>query len=198
MTIGVLGFQKGFEQHIKLLEGEGITCKKILTLEDLSTVEGLIIPHGNVVELAASLQSTGLDKEIVRRVALKKSPLVVLALGSGTVLAAKKIVGHSALSPLGLIDIVVENAERSVKDEIADTSLSVDGIMAPLPVRVHTSLAITNLGTDIEVMAEYQQKTVCVRSDTVFASTFDSFERSNLHMLFAMTVEMNNGLGDYL
>ena len=68
-VIGVLAIQGSFELHLGVLRRNGIACKKVRYPEELSDIQGLIIPGGESTVIMGVGRETGLFDNLRDRVA---------------------------------------------------------------------------------------------------------------------------------
>jgi len=67
MVVGVLAFQGDFAEHMDILRSMGVRCTEVRSLQDLASVDHLIIPGGESTVMARFLRETGVGEEIRKR-----------------------------------------------------------------------------------------------------------------------------------
>ncbi|MBP9773762.1 MAG: pyridoxal 5'-phosphate synthase glutaminase subunit PdxT [Candidatus Peribacteraceae bacterium] len=186
MIIGVLAFQGDFAEHIDVLKLLKIDCMEVRNVQDLGLVQGLIIPGGESTVMAKFLASTGVGKEIKRRVRSKNHPLVVYGTCAGAILLAKIATGKNAPETLGLLDITIERNAYGAQIDSFETTLLIQGIKLPITVSFIRAPKIVRVGKGIEILAMHEKSPVLVRKGNVMAGTFHPEVRSQtaLHELF--------------
>ncbi|HLC92722.1 MAG TPA: pyridoxal 5'-phosphate synthase glutaminase subunit PdxT [archaeon] len=167
-TIGVLGLQGDFSEHIAALHHIGAHALEVRSKADLDQCSALIIPGGESTTISILLQKSGLDSEIKKRVA-KGMPFYGTC--AGAIVAAKKVIGEGRFTPLGLIDIAVKRN---------DFGRQVDSFEAKVDVKGHGEVngvfirapRIIKIGKKVEVLAKSGKEPVLVRQGNVLAGTF--------------------------
>ena len=103
MTIGVLAVQGAFIEHEHMLENLGIPCIEIRKKEDLSNIDGIILPGGE-----STVQGQLLDKLDMKETlrTMISDGLPVLATCAGLILLAEHI-GKKEASHLGTMPVTV-------------------------------------------------------------------------------------------
>ena len=103
MTIGVLAVQGAFIEHEHMLEKLGIPCIEIRKKDDLSGIDGIILPGGESTVQGQPLEKLDM-KEALRD--MIKSGLPVLATCAGLILLAEHI-GEKETPHLGTMPVKV-------------------------------------------------------------------------------------------
>ncbi|WP_455193862.1 pyridoxal 5'-phosphate synthase glutaminase subunit PdxT [Eubacterium ramulus] len=103
MTIGVLAVQGAFIEHEQMLEKLGIPCIEIRKKDDLSGIDGIILPGGESTVQGQLLEKLDM-KEPLR--AMIKNGLPVLATCAGLILLAENI-GEKEAPHLGTMPVKV-------------------------------------------------------------------------------------------
>ena len=100
MKIGVLGLQGAVREHLKHIEQsghEGITVK---TVDQLSGLDGLVLPGGESTTMRRLMDLYGFTE------ALRKSDLPMYGTCAGLILLATEVIGQE--SPLNTVEVTVE------------------------------------------------------------------------------------------
>jgi pyridoxal 5'-phosphate synthase pdxT subunit len=180
MKIGVLAFHGDFAEHLQVLADLGTPAIEVRGLEDLKSVDKLIIPGGESTVMAKFLESSGVGAEIKRR----KMP--VYGTCAGAIVLSKRATGKNSPKTLGLIDIDVERNAYGTQVDSFEAVLTVKGIKTPVDVSFIRAPVITRVGKDVEVLATYQGKPVLVRQGNILAGTFHPEVRgqTKIHEMF--------------
>lgn len=168
-TVGVLALQGSFAEHMQALRKiTGIKPILVKTLSELAWVDRLIIPGGESTTIGKLLNSTGLSKNLRKRIL---SGMPVWGTCAGLILLAKKIDGEEP--HLSVMDICVKrNAYGSqlasfechkLIPEISNTPINMVFIRAPQIIAVS--------GT-AKVLAKYEDKIVAAQQDRILATAF--------------------------
>ncbi len=172
MVIGVLAFQGDFAEHVQILTRLHVPSLEVRAKDDLSKIDGLIIPGGESTVIARFLASSGVGKEIQRRLRDKRHPLAVYGTCAGAIVLARKATGKNAPRTLGLIDIVVDRNAYGTQIESFETVINVRDIKEPLSVAFIRAPKITHTGRCVQVLAHDQGLPVLVRQGRVLVGTF--------------------------
>ena len=172
MIVGVLAFQGDFAEHVHILHRLHVPSLEVRTKDDLSKIDALIIPGGESTVIAQFLGSSGVGREIQRRLKDTKHPLAVYGTCAGAIVLARRATGKNAPRTLGLIDITVDRNAYGTQIESFETVISVRGIKEPLSVAFIRAPKITRIGQAVQVLAEDQGLPVLVRQGSVLVGTF--------------------------
>lgn len=110
-TIGVLGLQGDFLEHVEILREIGVAVKIVKKPEDLANIDGLIIPGGESTTIGTLMATKGVGAKVQE---LAERGLPIMGVCAGAILLAKKVVdrvvGETGQYVLGLMNIgVVRN-----------------------------------------------------------------------------------------
>lgn len=185
IQIGVLAIQGSFAEHIHALLKLGVTAREVRTLEDLRSVDGLIMPGGESTTIGKLLKIYKMDTEIKARASQKKKPLVIWGTCAGAILLAKEV---AAPKPdiLGLLDIAITRNAYGSQIESFETTLPAPKFgKKPLSAVFIRAPRITRVGKGVEILARYavplagapgaaqhSDEAVLVQYNNLLASTF--------------------------
>ncbi|VVB99513.1 Pyridoxal 5'-phosphate synthase subunit PdxT [uncultured archaeon] len=178
VLVGVLALQGDFREHLALLKEKFIPAIEVRSIADLQKCTCLIIPGGESTTIAKLLETSGLAKEIKKRVS-KGMPFYGTC--AGAILAAKKVAGEKRFRPLGLIDIEIGRNAYGRQVDSFETGLDVkghgrlNGIFIRAPV-------IRKIGKEVEVLAEFEGHPVLVCEGNVLVGTFHPETEKNFFM----------------
>ena len=168
-TVGVLAVQGDFSKHIEVLDALGVKAVEVRESADLDTVEGLILPGGESTTIGKLLERYGMIETIIQ-FSFEGKP--IFGTCAGTILLAERIPGSSQ-QRFGLLDIEVKrNAYgRQINSFEADIPCPLIGEIPIRAVFIRAPI-ISNLGENIEVLAQYEGNPVFIRSNKILACTF--------------------------
>jgi pyridoxal 5'-phosphate synthase pdxT subunit len=166
MKIGVLALQGDFMEHNSVLEKLGVKTCEVRLPKDLEGCSGLIMPGGESTTIGKLMQLYGLDREIIKR---SKSGMWIYGTCAGAILLAKEIVGSSQ-PKLGILDVYIKRNDYGRQIDSFEAKLDskigkLSGVFIRAPV-------ISNIGKNVEVLAEFDKNPVMVRQANILASTF--------------------------
>ena len=167
LTIGVLALQGAYEAHAKVLTALGATPKLVRLPEDLSGLDGLIMPGGESTTMLKFLERN--DFFATLQTFVQTTP--TFGTCAGAILLAKDV-ANPAQRSLAALDITVErNAYGRQNDSLILTApTSLPG--APLEMVFIRAPRITRTGPAVETLATRDGAPVLVREGHLLAATF--------------------------
>lgn len=167
--IGVLALQGAVSEHIdqiKKLGGEAVAVK---TSEDLTTIQGLIIPGGESTAISRLIQEVRLYDPI-REFATKHH---VFGTCAGLILCGSSITDdNEKLKPLGLIDIAVTRNGFGRQIDSFEVDLDIKNIGPKIPSVFIRAPYIASVGKGVDILAKYDGKIVMAEQGNVFVCSF--------------------------
>lgn len=175
--VGIVAMQGDYAAHLSAVEAVGGDGFLVRTPEEAARANALILPGGESTTIGKLLARTGLDTAI-RAAHTAGTPIYGTC--AGMILLAKRIAlgaERGGQPTLGLMDIdVARNAfGRQLDSFEADIPVSsaVSGAEdASLRGVFIRAPAITEIGSEVEVLARYGEKPVLVRQGNLLASAF--------------------------
>ena len=183
--IGVLAIQGDFDAHAAALRDAGAEAILVRNPDELSAIDGLIIPGGESTTFLKFLARDGFLNALQDFV--RKKP--TFGTCAGCILLAKEVL-NPAQESLAVLDATVErNAYGRQNDSaILDSETRLEG--GPLEMVYIRAPRIVKTGADVEVLAERDGFPVLVRQRHILAATFHpelSADR-RVHRLFVELV----------
>jgi 5'-phosphate synthase pdxT subunit len=178
LTVGVLALQGDFDAHRRRLEELGARVVLVKKPEQLSQIDGLIIPGGESSTFLKLLGEAGFEKlkDFVR---LKPS----FGTCAGAILLAKEV-ENPRQTGLGAIDIGIR---RNAYGRQIDSSIR-EGLFRDSPIEMVFIRApkIERVGLGVEVLATEGKDPVVVRQGKTMAATFhpELSDDSRIHRAF--------------
>ena len=165
--IGVLALQGDYASHASALEDIGAEPRMVRTKEDLSQVDGLIIPGGESTTFLKLLEREGLFQPLLNFTQTRPT----FGTCAGCILLATKVLRPEQQS-LGVLDATVErNAYgRQIDSDILSAETSLPG--GPLEMVFIRAPRIAKIGDDVDVLAARDGLPVLVRQQNILAATF--------------------------
>lgn len=184
MHVGVLAVQGDFEKHIhslKSLENPPQTSE-VRTVEDLSEIDRLIIPGGESTTVGLLLKRYGLAEAIQQRV---KEGMPIWGTCMGMIMLASKVEGREQFS-LGLLDITVRRNAFGAQVHSFEAPVKIKGLQEPVLGVFIRAPIVTELDSQVEVLATYDDKVVAVRQGNILGTSFhpELTEDTRLHDWF--------------
>ncbi len=170
MKIGVLAAQGAFAEHIAILRQLEVEALPVRLLQELGSLDGLIIPGGESTTISKFMHDYNLMTAIRK---LTKNGLPIFGTCAGMILLASKI-SDSDLEPIGVMDLTVErNAFGRQKDSF-ETELTIPVLgKQPFPGIFIRAPIIEQVNGKVETLAKLADGTiVAVRQEKLLASAF--------------------------
>jgi 5'-phosphate synthase pdxT subunit len=178
----VLALQGDFEAHAKILDRLGAAAREVRVPADLDGLDALIIPGGESTVMTLGIEREGLG-EPLRELARSGTP--VLGTCAGMIMLDRE---H-----LGVLDIVARRNAFGRQLRSFEADLQVRGVDGD-PVRAIFIRApwVSELGSEVEVLAEVEGHPVAVRQGNVLAVSFhpELTGESRLHELLLAAVSV--------
>tara|TARA_Y100000813_G_C24035130_1_gene291760 strand:- start:18 stop:629 length:612 start_codon:yes stop_codon:yes gene_type:complete len=169
IKIGVLELQGGFALHHNILSQLGIGSIAVKSEQDLSLVDGLIIPGGESTTISLLVDSLGLRNSIIRF--SKEYP--IMGTCAGLIMMASKV-SDAKVNPLGLLDISIDrNAYgKQIRSKIEKVNFNTNNDSFSLDIAFIRAPKITKLGKNITVMGRFKADPIAVLSDKYLGLSF--------------------------
>lgn len=181
-TIGVLSLQGAVSEHINQINQLGAKGIQIKHPEQLSEIDGLIIPGGESTAIKKLIDRYGFLTPIRE---FSKANKPIFGTCAGMVLLAKNLL-DSEDSHLMLMDITVKRNAFGRQKESFETSLHVYGLENEIPAVFIRAPIIIEAGEDVEILAKIDNHIVAAKQDHLLVTSFhpELTEDSSLLQLF--------------
>lgn len=178
--VGVLALQGAYRDHQRALEASGARTRLVRTAEDLTGLDGLVIPGGESTTMQILLERMGL-LDAVRRAVLGGLPS--LGTCAGMILLADRITdGRSGQRGFGALDIAVRRNGYGRQVDSFESDLDVAGLEGgPFPGVFIRAPLVEDEGS-AEVLARHEGHAVAVRQGNVIALAFHPELSSDLRL----------------
>ena len=170
MKIGVLALQGDFALHVKALEGCDVEAIEVRKPEQLTDLDGLVIPGGESTTLLKLMDEWRFVSALEKFHAAGKPMFGTCA---GLILLARGVDNPRQFS-LGLIDVDVERnsyGRQRESFEVRGTAV-LDGAPATIDMMFIRAPRIRRVGEGVEVLARQNGDPVMARQGTVLVATF--------------------------
>ena len=189
--IGILALQGAFDAHARMLQSIGARTLLIRKPEQLTLIDGLVIPGGESTTFLKHLERAGFFDTLATFVQAKPT----FGTCAGVILMAKRVLSPSQKS-LEALDVTVErNAYGRQNDSrILEAETSLPG--GPIEMVYIRAPRITDIGPDVEVLAEREGSPTLVRQGHMLAATFhpELSTDPRVHQLFVDSVKASLGV----
>lgn len=171
MKIGVLALQGDVREHIACLNDCGVDAAPVRRKEEISSIDGLIIPGGESTTISKLARTFDVFESITRAIA---QGLPVYGSCAGMILLADRVEGAIlGQETFGGLDITVRRNAFGRQVESFEADLALKGITAA-PFRAIFIRApwVENHGSEVEVLGSWQGHPVAVRAKNILATAF--------------------------
>ena len=196
--IGVLALQGDFAEHIKMLALIGINAVEIRKVQQLSEIDGLIIPGGESTTIVKLLGMFGFIDELRSHV---DSGMALWGTCAGMIVIARELADPYP-TPLNLIDIGVARNYFGRQVDSFEAELEIEGVEGdPMRAVFIRAPIVQDTGEGVEILAVVPAKdakdeampeqAVAVKKGRVLATSFhpELTEDTRLHALFVKLAE---------
>lgn len=168
MRIGVLALQGAFQEHQKALSSLGAETFQIRQYKDLNTeLDGLVLPGGESTTMCKLLLELKMMDNLRNKI---QSGLPVFGTCAGLILLSKKIQNQNTTG-LATMDIeCCRNAYGKQLDSFKTNSQFAD--IGKVPMVFIRAPYITQVGTDVEILAKIDGKIVAAKQKNQLATAF--------------------------
>ncbi len=181
LKAGILSFQGDIEENsnaikesFEELEIEGMIIY-MKNLQDLDEIDGLIIPGGESTVIGMLLFMQGVQLELIRKKIQEGMP--VLGTCAGLIMlsnkAYDKTIGETKQALLKVLDVTIERNAFGRQHESFESELDIsylgEGRFNGVFIR---GPAITEIGNNVEIIAEFDKKIVAVKQNNIIGTSF--------------------------
>ena len=202
IQIGILAVQgdvtENFLATMASMSELGIdgTVIQVKTIEQISEVDGLIIPGGESTVIGQMSLVNGGLKKIKEKI---ESGMPVFGICAGMIFLSKnskdKVVGKVEQPLLDVLDVKIErNSFGRQKDSFeANISMKPVGISSFNGVFIRAP-SVSETGSDVEILAKFNEKIVAVKQGNIIATAFhpELTRDISLHKSFVKLVDNLN------
>ena len=201
LNIGILSIQgdvaeNGASMKAALEElGQTGNLIKVKTPEQLSKLDGLIIPGGESTVIGQLSLINGLLKQVKEKI---ESGMPVFGICAGLILLSKnaedRVVGNTDQPLLDLLDVKVERNSFGRQRDSFETKVSLE------PVNISSfhgvfirAPSISDVGSDVEVLSKFNEKIVAVKQGNIIATSFhpELTTDISLHKYFVKIIQQS-------
>lgn len=178
MKVGVISVQGAVPEHLRMSKlaledmgrkGETIAVRR---LDDLRSVDCLIIPGGESTTISKLLRKFNLFADIV---AMGMDGVPIMGTCAGCVLLAKKggeQAERTGTELLGLMNMSVDRNAFGRQRESFEAPLEIEGLDSPFPGVFIRAPLITDAWGSCRIVSRYQGEAVMAKQDNVLALSF--------------------------
>ncbi|MGD8368178.1 MAG: pyridoxal 5'-phosphate synthase glutaminase subunit PdxT [Desulfobacterales bacterium] len=182
-TIGLLGLQGAFQDHIPHLEAAGANWRVVRDAENLSAVDRLIIPGGESTVMARYLTRFSLTEPLKVRI---EGGMPVWGICAGAIVLAKTVDEKPGI--LGALPVAVRRNAYGRQVDSFQAPIDVPALsLSAFPAIFIRAPKIVSTGEDLEILSRVGDDPIFVRAGRVMATTFhpELTGSSAFHRFFA-------------
>jgi 5'-phosphate synthase pdxT subunit len=192
--IGVLALQGDFAEHIQMLDMIGIDSIEVRKVQQLSEIDGLIIPGGESTTIVKLINMFDFVDDLKSHV---ESGMALWGTCAGMIVIARELADPYP-TPLNLIDIGVARNYFGRQVDSFEAELEISGVEGdPMRAVFIRAPIVQNTGENIETLAtvpatdDHPEQAVAVKSGRVLATSFhpELTQDTRLHSLFVELAE---------
>lgn len=171
--VGVLALQGDTREHLAALREAGAEARTVRRLDELNSVDALVIPGGESTAMSHLLREFGLLEPLRARLAEGMpaygscAGMILLA----TEIADAGVAGREAL-PLGGIDMTVRRNAFGRQVDSFEEDVDFEGLDGPVHAVFIRAPWVERVGPDVEVLARAGGHPVAVRQGKMLATAF--------------------------
>ncbi|MDH3203477.1 MAG: pyridoxal 5'-phosphate synthase glutaminase subunit PdxT [Nitrosopumilus sp.] len=202
ITIGVLSIQGDVQENLLSaktaldelkIDGKVIDVR---TPEDISSLDGLIIPGGESTTIGQLSLVNGSLKILKEKIA---NGLPVLGICAGMIILSKtasdRVIGKTDQPLLDILDITLERNSFGRQRESFEADVSMNSIDIPKFNGVFIRApSVSNVGPDVEILAKFNEKIVAVKKGNIIGTAFhpELTQDVSLHKYFVNLVSQTS------
>jgi 5'-phosphate synthase pdxT subunit len=167
--VGVLAYQGDVREHLAALEAAGAVPVEVRMVEELDTVDGLVVPGGESTVIGKLASRYGLLEPLRERA---RAGLPVLGTCAGMIFLAREVEGPPQ-DLLGVLDVRVRRNAFGRQVASFEAEVDVKGVDGgPVAGAFIRAPWVADAGPEVEVLAEVEGKVVAVRQGNLLATAF--------------------------
>jgi len=180
LNFGVLSIQGDVLENIisvkAAIDALGIdgTVTSVKTPDELSKVDGLIIPGGESTTIGQLSKFNGSLKILKEKI---EQGIPVLGICAGMILLSKtaqdKVVGKIDQPLLNILDIKLERNSFGRQRESFESDISLNSIGIPTFNGIFIRApSISDVGSDVEILSKFNEKIIAVKKNNIIGVAF--------------------------
>ena len=199
INIGILAIQgdvtENFLATMASMSELGIdgSVTQVKTVEQISNLDGLIIPGGESTMIGQMSLVNGALKTIKEKI---ESGMPVFGICAGMIFLSKnskdRIVGDTEQPLLDILDVKIERNSFGRQKDSFEAQISIDpiGISSFNGVFIRAP-SVSETGSDVKILAKFNEKVVAVKQGNVLATAFhpELTRDISLHKSFVKLVD---------
>lgn len=174
--IGVLALQGAFKEHMDIIQSLGHKGVEIRKIEDLNSIDGLVLPGGESTAMGKLLVDFDLKEILIQKI---RDGLPVWGTCAGMILLAREIADDKT-THLSLMDIVVRRNGYGRQLGSFKVDSIFKGIENKIPMVFIRAPYIESVGKGVDILGEIDGKIVAARENNLLVTSFHPELTDNL------------------
>jgi 5'-phosphate synthase pdxT subunit len=183
--VGVLGLQGASQRHVEALNALGTHAIEVRMPEQLSGIDGLVLPGGESTTISRLLDLSGLFDPVAERLA---DGMPAFGTCAGMILLAREILGgRPDQRSFGVLDVDVRRNAFGRQVDSFETDLTVAGVAGgAFPAVFIRAPVVERVGAGVEVLSTVDGRPVLCRQGPLLGAAFhpELSDDLRLHQLF--------------
>jgi 5'-phosphate synthase pdxT subunit len=169
--VGVLALQGASKRHAEALTALGALAVEVRTPDDLSGIDGIVLPGGESTTMSKLLALSALFDPLAERLA---DGMPAFGTCAGLILLSSEILdGRPDQRSFGVLDVAVRRNAFGRQVDSFETELAVEGLAGGgFPAVFIRAPAIERVGEGVEVLATVDGRPVLCRQGPILAAAF--------------------------
>jgi len=190
MIVGVLTLQGAVSEHLVALKKLGVIANPVKTQEELSEIDGLIIPGGESTTIGRLIQRFNLEQVIKERI---EKGMPVYGTCAGMILLAKNIEGSDQYR-LNVLDITIVRNAFGRQIDSKEIDLDIKGFESPFHAVFIRAPIAKDVSQNVLILSSVLEGIVFLRQGNVLVSSFHPELTNDLrvHKLFIDMINSYN------
>jgi 5'-phosphate synthase pdxT subunit len=190
MIVGVLTLQGAVSEHLVALKKLGVIANPVKTQEELSEIDGLIIPGGESTTIGRLIQRFNLEQVIKERI---ENGMPVYGTCAGMILLAKNIEGSDQYR-LNVLDITIVRNAFGRQIDSKEIDLDIKGFESPFHAVFIRAPIAKDVSQNVLILSSVPEGIVFLRQGNVLVSSFHPELTNDLrvHKLFIDMINSYN------
>jgi 5'-phosphate synthase pdxT subunit len=194
IRVGILALQGDVAEHAAAIERSGARPVAIKRLDQLATVDGLIVPGGESTTVMRLLDRADLSEPIVARV---RRGMPLWGTCMGMIVTAREVAGTDQPT-LNVLDVTVRRNAFGRQNESVEVPLHIPVLgPEPFPAVFIRAPWIERAGNGVEILAERDGHGVMVRQGNVLGTSFhpELTRDERVHAYFLSMIDARDDVG---